>query len=1139
MATWVRTLTTGPTALDSDLTGPTGALSNATAPSDFDPDAVSSVRLQWTNGYVSGTFGGDSWDSNGAASFGYSGTILAEVAAGATDIINTNGESFTYDETDSTIPTGSTVAQWESAVMSHTTGEAAFAHFSQDKGKDGVTVGVTNITVTITYTPGSANYDETGRAITVTSTITSSDQMDQDELLTAVAITSTVAVTDTYTTTEITIIGTPQTAATSNGGNAVATFDVTPAENDIVLVIGGVGTTGAVAPGIVTSGYTNESIQDDVSSWSIHYGVWWKKMGASPDTSVTVKGTGTAQDATAYVVFVLRNVDGTTPIDTATQYGTTSITANPDPPSITTTANLSWVFAATVFSGSPSVSSQPSGYPTEYRATGVDTNRVNTAVTYLQIDTAGAENPGTWTLSSSTPSNGISVAVRLAADTGPTFDETGRAISVTSTVTLIEAYTATDDKSIVITSTDTVADQMDMDELALATTIASTVTVTDAFNTAEALAETITSTITVTDDLSFGESFAITVASTIAVTDTSAMDETLAETVTSTVTLIEALTLLESLAETIASTIVLTDSHGFYDLLLAETITSTIALTDQADMVETLAVTITSTDTLTDTTDMDELTLATTITSTIVLTDVYTPLGGTNFDETGRAITITSTITAPDAYNTAEAFAVTITSTVTSADGWFFDETGRAITITSTEELWDRVELWEAHAEPYGHFRQQENQGNSYLYWNAWDPQYSTPDALDETLEIRLEFELTGGIPVDTEFPLMYENTVTGTDKGYKLAFKHTSTSANQVYFRWSEDGTNIDKVLSSSAFALEPVGSRLQLRLVFTATDGTNSKLLTEYKINSSDDITNNTGWTTVNTATGATSTMHKQTSDIGTLGREDWGGGSTGIRWYQWYWNGPTGGPMQVDWRTWPHVKDNAWYFSDGGPEDYSWTINPYVSSALKTQRYHGNHLDNHRALTATSTVTLATEDFSFGESPSITIASTVTVTDVYHGNYDETGRQIEIVSTVASSDTVAAADVLSETLSATVTAFDAFNTSDTLNVTVACTVTLTDLLTVDELLHQIGVTSTIATADVAGFVDILTFTINGTVIPIDRSDMTEPADSVTIISFINSYDFYYPVGWTPPERGKHMNRHWRATSNGVRTDGRLSRG
>ena len=91
----------------------------------------------------------------------------------------------------------------------------------------------------------------------------------------------------------ISLIGTPQIGSANNGGNVTLTFDVAPQQDDYVIVFGGHGTTVTTltAPG---SGYT--PIEVHTGSAPI-FGVWYKKMGASPDSSVVCSGGGDAAEA--------------------------------------------------------------------------------------------------------------------------------------------------------------------------------------------------------------------------------------------------------------------------------------------------------------------------------------------------------------------------------------------------------------------------------------------------------------------------------------------------------------------------------------------------------------------------------------------------------------------------------------------------------------------------------------------------------------------------------------------------------------------------------------------------------------------------------------------------------------------------
>lgn len=158
MATWVRNLSGTIQATDADLVG-NASLTNATAPAGFDPDAVNSVQVQLTVAVVSGTFeagGGEfhtvyhQWDlvSSGATSL-----ATGNGTDGILDDGTNGGSTSSSDVTDSTVTTGQTVAQWEGATLNPTGGTAQWTDYVKNKGGDGVTVGITSLTVTIDYTP--------------------------------------------------------------------------------------------------------------------------------------------------------------------------------------------------------------------------------------------------------------------------------------------------------------------------------------------------------------------------------------------------------------------------------------------------------------------------------------------------------------------------------------------------------------------------------------------------------------------------------------------------------------------------------------------------------------------------------------------------------------------------------------------------------------------------------------------------------------------------------------------------------------------------------------------------------------------------------------------------------------------------
>ena len=159
MATWVRNGTgTAPSVEDGDLTG-TYELDNGTAPSDFDPDAVNSVRIQWTIAITAGTLVDDSWSGipsthNVALTLNGNGTQLSEHFAQNGNVIDSGTSSMSSDSTDSSIPTGHTVAEWEGAEVNPA--NTNWATHTQDMKADSVTIEVTVLTVTIDYTPAVA-----------------------------------------------------------------------------------------------------------------------------------------------------------------------------------------------------------------------------------------------------------------------------------------------------------------------------------------------------------------------------------------------------------------------------------------------------------------------------------------------------------------------------------------------------------------------------------------------------------------------------------------------------------------------------------------------------------------------------------------------------------------------------------------------------------------------------------------------------------------------------------------------------------------------------------------------------------------------------------------------------------------------
>lgn len=150
----------------------------------------------------------------------------------------------------------------------------------------------------------------------------------------------------------------------------------------------------------------------------VNMGVYRQIMGATPDSSVTLDGTSGAANHAAIAV-ALRGVDTTTPEDATTTSAQTIDTGTPDNPAITTVTNDAWVLAFAASSEADIATAAPAGYQ-DLRAEAL----TNIALVFSRkkVDTAGAENPGSYASIVGTGADSYcvaTVAVRPAAG-GPT-----------------------------------------------------------------------------------------------------------------------------------------------------------------------------------------------------------------------------------------------------------------------------------------------------------------------------------------------------------------------------------------------------------------------------------------------------------------------------------------------------------------------------------------------------------------------------------------------------------------------------------------------------------------------------------------------------------------------------------------------
>lgn len=225
----------------------------------------------------------------------------------------------------------------------------------------------------------------------------------------------------------ISFVGSAEATA-ANGANA--TIDLTTitglAENDLVIVAYATSSAADEDMAMVTSGYTEIADLYANSTHDANLGVFYKFMGATPDTSAEVTGNGLNQSPTAAICMAFRGVDTTTPFDVTSTTATTTDTGHPDPPSIDHN-NPSGVWtaiaAATAHSGGASETyTFPTGYTTDADDVWADDTRDVTLGIAYNSSPSDPEDPGalTHSLTDSTAYSTASVtmALRPAAEGG-------------------------------------------------------------------------------------------------------------------------------------------------------------------------------------------------------------------------------------------------------------------------------------------------------------------------------------------------------------------------------------------------------------------------------------------------------------------------------------------------------------------------------------------------------------------------------------------------------------------------------------------------------------------------------------------------------------------------------------------------
>jgi hypothetical protein len=159
---------------------------------------------------------------------------------------------------------------------------------------------------------------------------------------------------------------------------------------------------------VTTSGYTEA--YNAGNTGNITLGVFYKRMGPTPDTNVVCKGSGNADDAIVYACYVLRNVDNSV-LDTAVTVATGSST-NPNSPSITTLTNKAMVMSLAISKVSDNAVTPPTGYANQVFTRDTQVNPATLSGATIIKTLYGVEDPPAWSNWASGDWRAVTVAIR-------------------------------------------------------------------------------------------------------------------------------------------------------------------------------------------------------------------------------------------------------------------------------------------------------------------------------------------------------------------------------------------------------------------------------------------------------------------------------------------------------------------------------------------------------------------------------------------------------------------------------------------------------------------------------------------------------------------------------------------------------
>jgi hypothetical protein len=200
------------------------------------------------------------------------------------------------------------------------------------------------------------------------------------------------------------------TGGSANGGDVTINLPGSPQENDVVVVMGGHANGGSNQAGTNTSGYSRVI---HTANTDCRLSVSYKRMGSSPDSTVSCKGSGVGTDATAYIVMVFRGVNPTGDVLDATSQDTTGNNDNPNSPSVSVATAGTAVVSCFIQASDESNIDPPSGYGNSTELSRTETAPVTVGAAWKAVS-AGTENPGPW--DSGTSAKWVAGAIALSPE---------------------------------------------------------------------------------------------------------------------------------------------------------------------------------------------------------------------------------------------------------------------------------------------------------------------------------------------------------------------------------------------------------------------------------------------------------------------------------------------------------------------------------------------------------------------------------------------------------------------------------------------------------------------------------------------------------------------------------------------------